>query len=340
MTDTRLYIGVGAGLFEARGNGSWEARPLGLMGKGGIRGLVVDAKDPSRLYAACGAAGVWRSLDGGRTWQEANEGVTYLEGYSLTQQPQTGELYYGSQPAAVFKSTDGGESWSHCEHLHSLPETLFWTFPQPPHIAHVKDIQVSPLDPKLLYGAVEEGWIIHSADGGQTWETLKQGVEFDSHAVTLMPDDVNLVITTSGNGIYRSENGGKTFERSDEGITGQFLPGGYMSPVAVHPKRPEVMFVGAAEVPPPWWFTRKQGANAHFYRSDDRGRSWKPIDHGDEVIRGGPRGITVDPEDPDRVFFGTMDGTVWVTEDGGRSARKILAELKGPVGAIRVAPRG
>lgn len=338
MTDIKLYMGLGAGLFEARGNGSWQAQPLGLTSMGAVRGLVADVNDPDRLYAATGLAGVQRSHDGGRTWQAANEGILYLEGYSICQQASTGDLYFGTQPAAVFKSVDGGDSWEHCSALHEMEETLFWTFPRPPHIAHVRDLQVSAVDPKLVYGAVEEGWIIHSADGGKSWVTLKQGVEFDSHAVTLMPDSTNVVLATSGRGVYRSEDGGKTFVRSDEGITGHFGTG-YMSPAAVHPKRPRTLFTAAAEVPPPYWMTRAQGGNTCFFRSDDQGSTWKPLNHGDETLVGGPRGLAIDPADPDRVFFGVSDGTVWMTEDGGQTLRKILSGLKGPVFTLQVAPR-
>jgi len=333
---TKLFLGVGSGLLEVTGNGSWNVRPMGLMGTGGIRGLVIDAKDPDRMYAATLRAGVQRSRDGGRTWEDANEGVLYLEGYSICQQPQTAELYLGTQPASVFKSSDGGDSWTDCSKLRDMEETLFWTFPQAPHIAHVRDIQVSAVDPKLVYGAVEEGWVVHSNDGGDSWVTLKQGVEFDSHAVTLMPDDVNVVLATSGFGVYRSEDGGRTFDRSDEGIKGQ-LGGGYMSPAVVHPKRPNTLYAAAAEVPPPWWRTRKPGANSHFFRSDDQGRSWQQLQHGDEVITGGPRAIAIDPEDPDRVFFGLMNGGLWMTEDGGKSVNKVLEGLEGPVGAIQFA---
>ncbi|HEX6511632.1 MAG TPA: hypothetical protein VF157_04990, partial [Chloroflexota bacterium] len=286
---TRLLVGVGAGLIEVSGAGDdWNVRPIGLQGAGGIRGLVIDAKDPDHMYTATMRAGVQRTCDGGRTWAGANEGVLYLEGYSICQQPQTGDLYFGTQPASVFKSTDGGDSWTDCRKLREMDETLFWTFPNPPHIAHVRDLQVSISDPNLVYGAVEEGWVVHSHDGGNSWVTLKQGVEFDSHAVTLMPDDPNLVLATSGRGVYRSENGGQTFERSDEGIKGAF-GGGYMSPAKVHPERPNTLFAAAAEVPPPWWRTRKEGAHSHFFRSDDKGRSWRQLAHGDEVITGGPR---------------------------------------------------
>jgi len=108
-----------------------------------------------------------------------------------------------------------------------------------------------------------------------------------------------------------------------------------MSPAKVHPKRPATMFAGAAEAPPPWWRTRKEGANTHFFRSDDQGRSWTSLSHGGEVITGGPRSVAIDPGDPDRVFFGLADGCIWSTEDGGKSVSKVLEGLEGPVWTIQ-----
>jgi photosystem II stability/assembly factor-like uncharacterized protein len=334
---TRLFVGAGDSLLEmTRSNGHWDVQPTGLQGAGTVRGLVIDAKDPDRLYAATLQGGVRRSLDGGRTWHAANQGLLYLEGYSICQQPETGELYFGTEPASVFKSTDGADSWTDCPRLRQMEDTLFWKFPLPPHIAHVKDVQVSAVDPRLVYGAVEEGWVVHSHDGGESWETLKQGVDFDAHAITLLPDDAQVVLATTGRGVFRSENGGKTFERSDEGITGPF-GGGYMSPAKVHPARPKTLFAGAAEVPPPWWRTRTQGANSHFFRSDDRGLSWTQLPHGEEAITGGPRAVGIDPDDPDRVFFGLANGDLWITENGGQSVNKLPERLGGPVWVIQFA---
>jgi len=166
------------------------------------------------------------------------------------------------EPASVFKSSDGGETSTDCRQVRNLPETQFWTFPRPPHLAHVKDIAVRQEDHKVIFGAIEEGWVIRSTDGGETWETLKQGVEFDAHFVTVMPDDPNVVVVTSGTGVYRSENGGETFVKSDRGIRGALAS--YMSPAAVHPSRPRTLFAGAADAPPPFWRARAEGANAGF----------------------------------------------------------------------------
>ena len=110
-----------------------------------------------------------------------------------------------------------------------------------------------------------------------------------------------------------------------------------MGTAAVHPERPQVIFTGAAEVPPPFWFNRPQGANGIFYRSDDQGKTWKRLTQ--EPLRASPRATFIDPEDPDRVFFGMTDGSVWHTPDGGRSFRKVVEGLSGWIAAIHISRR-
>lgn len=334
-TDTILLLGTNNGIFQARDHGGdlYETTPLGPEGKI-VMGLAVDPNDPRRIHAATQNDGMWRTTDGGRTWHETNKGILYKDLWSLACHPTTGALYAGSQPPSIFKSTDGGDTWTDCRKIRALEDSLHWTFPPPPHIAHVKHITLSAEDPNLVYGAVEEGWLIRSADGGATWETQKQGVSFDSHSVLLLPGEPSVVLATSGNGVFRSENGGESFKRSDKGIPAGFTGGGYMGTAAVHPARPQVIFTGAAELPPPFWFNRAQGANSAFYRSDDQGRTWSRLPGSPESLRAAPRSTFIDPANPDRVFYGMTDGSVWHTPDGGQSFRKVVQGLSGWIAAI------
>jgi photosystem II stability/assembly factor-like uncharacterized protein len=285
---------------------------------------------------------MWRTIDGGATWHEINKGILYKEIWSLAQHPLTGELFAGSSPPSIFKSRDGGDTWADCAAIRKLEDSLHWTFPPPPHIAHVKDITLREDDTGVIYAAIEEGWVIRSTDAGSTWETLKHGVSFDSHSVTVMPGNPSVLLVTSGEGLYRSENGGEKFVRSDTGIVGGFMGRGYMGTAAVHKARPDVVFTGAADAPPPFWFTRKEGAKGAFYRSDDAGKTWARLEGPSvpEATRGAPRSTFIDPEDPDRVIYGMTDGSVWMSEDAGRSFRLIAEGLPGWIAAITFVSRG
>jgi hypothetical protein len=181
-------------------------------------------------------------------------------------------VFVGTGPAAVFKSTDFGENWTFAEQLHTLPETIEWTFPNPPHIAHVKGFGLSREDPSVVFAALEEGWLIRSKDGGETWMTLRNGTVYDSHTVTVMPDNPNVVISASGNGIVRSEDLGDHFVPAMEGLTRE-----YVAQIAFHESAPNVLFTAAAGVPPRDW-RRKEGAA----RDDELAKSSRLVSRGHE----------------------------------------------------------
>lgn len=328
----RLLIGTGAGVFVATPDdrGGYALRATGPEDCS-VSAVLLDKDDPRRIYAATRNEGLWVSPDGGASWQERNRGILYKDLWYLAQHPRSGEIYLAGRPPSIFKSADRGETWTHLRSLHTLEESLHWTMPRAPHIAHVKHIALREDDPTWVCAAIEEGWLVRSTDGGQSWVTLKQGVAFDAHAVMAWPDDPRLLLATTGEGVFRSENGGDTFSRSDQGIEAPFSRGAYVSPPGMHPARPEVVFVGAAEVPPPIWHTRREGAGSSFYRSDDRGRTWKKLP-GEGLpgpLPGAVRSCVADPWDPDRFYFGTTDGQVWVTPDGGASFRLVAESLPG-----------
>ena len=330
--DRVLYIGTNEGVYCAEPNGGddYSVRSLGLQGQGMIRcPVLVDKDDPRLLYTGTTKGGMFRSEDGGERWTEINQGITYKEVWSTAQNPTTGEIVVGTGPASVFKSTNRGESWSDCEHLRSLPETKEWTFPNPPHVAHVKGLDISG---SRIMGAVEEGWLVRSADNGQTWQDILSGTNFDSHYVLTMPDNPDIVISTSGGGIYRSEDGGVTFGDWMQGLNAR-----YMAQITVHPSRPNVLFTAAAEVPPPGW-RRPEGANAGFFRSENQGKSWDRLSGGLPYFKAAPRAVAGDPDDPNAFFVGMTDGTVWMTEDGGESFTQIISGL-GQVLSLRPAHR-
>ena len=322
-----LMLATGNGVFLAEDNGvGYEPRPLGLEGRGIVRWIVADPFDPGRAWAATERAGVWRTDDGGATWAEKNEGLVYKHCLSLALHPATGDLYVGTEPACIFRSTDGGESWVELETLRRLGTRKDWTFPGPPYVAHVRGIGLSASDPDVVFGAVEEGWLVRSSDGGESWVNIKEGTEFDSHTVTVLPDG-GTVVSASGHGLYRSTDGGETFAQSDAGIAHPYLIN-----VAVHPDRPNVLFTAGAEVPPPGW-RRPEGAGAGFYRSEDGGESWTRLTGGlPERIGPAPRSIAVDPASPETVFVGLNDGALWASRDGGEGFSRVASNLPPIVG--------
>jgi hypothetical protein len=331
-SERMLYVGTEDGLYQAQPDGKeYRAMPLALQSKGALRSpVLLDRDDPRRVFAATARAGVQRSEDGGQTWREINDGILYKETWCIVQHPGSGEIFVGTGPSAVFKSSDGGDHWIDCERLRDLPETIDWTFPRPPHVSHVKGLAIRQDNAAIILGAIEEGWIVRSQDGGKSWQNIKDGVEFDAHSVGVMPDNPEVVIATSGKGIYKSTNGGDSFAESSEGLDCR-----YMAQLVCHPARPNVLFTAAAAVPPPLW-RRPEGARAAFYRSENQAKTWQRLSGGlPDHFRPAPRAIAGDPEDPSAFFVGMTDGTIWLSADDGESFRQIIGGLPA-VTSIRV----
>ena len=96
-----LYFGTANGLYVGEpGTDGYSARPIGLDGTGDFRApVVVDCRDKSVLYAGTNKAGMFRSRDAGRTWQEINQGLVYKNVWSIAQHPTTDALVVGTSPA-------------------------------------------------------------------------------------------------------------------------------------------------------------------------------------------------------------------------------------------------
>jgi len=327
-----LYISTERGLMRGRLNGTLEdVRPIGLERYGRAWSVVADHRNPRRLYVGTTRGGVFRSDDAGETWAKKSEGLYFQEVSCVVQHPSTGELFAGTRPASIFKSADYGESWVNLDGLHTLEGMEHWTFPHAPFFPHVKAIGLAERNPKLILGAVEEGWLVRSTDGGVTWANLTDGPEFDSHSVYSMPDRENVVISTSGKGVYRSENGGDEFVPANDGLNSR-----YLAQLAFHTERPQILFTAGAEVPPPEW-RRPEGARPQFYRSENQGRSWQALSGGlPNDLRAAPRVVAGDSAVPGWVMVGMQNGEVWLSRDFGESFRRIASGLPAVFGITSV----
>jgi len=119
---------------------AWRVSRRLLEGKH-ISCLLIE---PGRgiFFAATHGDGIYASEDEGRTWVRKDRGVEFADIYSLNFVESGGELrlYAGTEPAHLFVSADMGESWREIPSIRSVPSAEKWTFPGPPHIAHVKNI--------------------------------------------------------------------------------------------------------------------------------------------------------------------------------------------------------
>jgi photosystem II stability/assembly factor-like uncharacterized protein len=251
----KLYIGTDDGVAVYQGQQEeWRPRYLRLQG----HTVTALATRGDQAWAGT-LEGLWRSPDGGATWQPADAGLSVRHVRSLALYPglagDAGLLLAGTEPAAIFASHDAGVTWTESADVARLRDARAWSLPYSPAAGCVRGFASTTGSP-TLYAAVEVGGVLRSDDAGATWQLLDGGVHPDVHAVAQPPDAPDLVYAATGGGSFRSQDGGQSWDLIGEG---------YVRAVWIDPDHPQVVLTGPA---------RYVGAMGRIERSGSRGDTW------------------------------------------------------------------
>jgi len=256
----RPDLSTGDGIYKSIDGGkSWQH--LGLRDGQQIGQIIIDPKDANRVfvavlghpYGANAERGVFRSTDGGQTWQKilykdentgaialafdpTNSQIIYADLWASRQGPWENGAWQGTG-SGLYKSIDGGATW------HQLTKGL-------PSVAQGLGrigIAVAPSDPTRLYANVDApqlGGVYLSDDAGESWrrvnsETRIWGRGSDFAEVKVDPKNKDIVYSANTS-TYRSIDGGKTFKA----IKG--APGGddYHT-VWINPDNPQIILLAS-----------------------------------------------------------------------------------------------
>jgi len=233
---------VGTGEFTLRGNSSygdgvykttdagatWSF--LGLKDTRQIAAVLVHPWNPDLVYvAALGHGfgpnperGVFRSKDGGKTWDKilfrndsagagdlvmdpANPSTLYAATWQVVRRPW--DISSGGAGSAIYKTTDGGDHWTELTHNPGLPKGTLGNI----------GLAVSPANPRILWAMLEadSGGLYRSGDAGATWQRINSRSDihwrpFYFTRVFADPADTNTVYLPNGT-LFRSTDGGKKF---------------------------------------------------------------------------------------------------------------------------------
>ncbi|MGE0771982.1 MAG: glycosyl hydrolase [Cyclobacteriaceae bacterium] len=302
---------------------------------GRIADIAIHPEDDNVWYVAVGSGGVWKTTNAAVTWTPIFDDQPVYSTGCVTIDPNnphivwvgTGENVGGRHVGfgdGVYKSSDDGKSWTNMglklsEHIskiivHPDNSDIVWVAAQGP-----------------LWNKGGERGLYKTTDGGKTWKkTLGDDEWVGVTDLVIDPRDPSRLYAATwqrhrtvaaymgggpGTALYRSQDGGETWEKLTKGIPKSNL--GKIG-LAISPQNPDILYA-AIET------DRKSGA---LYRSTDRGSSWEKMSN---TVSGGTgphyyQELYASPHAFDRLYL--MDVRIQVSDDGGRTFRTLREREK------------
>jgi photosystem II stability/assembly factor-like uncharacterized protein len=267
------HVGYGDGIYKSLDGGrSW--RNMGLRESEHISTILIDPRNSDIVYVAVqgplwspgGDRGLYRTSDGGETWQRILAGGEYTGVNDIAMDPRDPDVLYvsthqryrnvaalinGGPESGIYKTTDGGETWR--ELTKGLPEEDLGKI----------GLAVSPQNPDVVYAAIElahrKGGFWRSTDGGASWEKQSDYVAGGTgphyyQEIWPSPHRFDRVYHADVR-LHVTEDGGTTFRSIDK-------PNKHVDnhAIAFDPNDPDYLLVGC---------------DGGLYESWDLGETWK-----------------------------------------------------------------
>ena len=281
--------------------GEWQ--PLSDLPRS-INTFVVDPSNPKVLYAGTGengsGSGVYKSEDGGVTWQLAANGLPAADVKALALNSSNPRQLYAMVDVRgeIYTSPDAGANWKR------LADTqLFGGFE--------RELYTAPTNERLLLSLSRPGGLARSTDGGRTWTALRKGLPGDENEVYVMslaidPTDANVIYAGTGgfvgqgHGVYKSTDGGDSWSASNRGLIDYRI-----TAIAIDPADPKIVYAGSDA--------------GELFRTDDGGQTWTdlteqlPLDPNSHTTL---QRITFDPTQPDQLYVLTNNAGILIGSTG------------------------
>ena len=318
------YIGTASGgLWKTANDGTtfdpiFDEQPVQSIGA-----VAVFQPNPSTLWAGTGegnprnsqnsGAGIYKSLDAGRTWQlmgleltrNIHRVITHPSDPNTVWVGAQGNPYTADEHRGVYKTIDGGKTWRKA--LEANNKT------------GVAELRIDPSNPNKLFAALwqlqrtpwdltsggEGSGLFVSIDGGETWSDLseKGGLPkkpYGRIGIAVAPSNPNVIYTlieNKKNAMYKSEDGGATWTMINEKTIGS-RPF-YFADLYVDPRNEN----------------RVYNLYSRLAKSENGGKDFEVIEDWGFEVHADHQAFWIHPDDPDFIIDGTDGGLYW-TKDG------------------------
>ena len=317
---TRIYLATESGVWRSLDAGaSWQKANAGLQ-EGAplpppVSSLAAVARPAGTVFATT-SFGLYRSTDGARSWKRLTQGLPTSAASVIIPAPSDPQILYvlfGDR--GLYRTSNGGNSWKP-------------VVGPPARFTEIFSLVVDPRSANTLYSSIRGGAVLRSTDGALHWsETGRLPGDFP---VAVTPDPflprrlyASLLETLlASGGVYRSDDGGATWQRRSAGyaaLTALSLD--------VAPDDPDRLWTQS--------FTA-------LFRNDGEGLPWSRVNLPLRFFPGGPRSLAAVSSSTLflRAAFGSPGPPtdIWKTEDGGVSWDSLHASTGEPILLFRLAP--
>jgi photosystem II stability/assembly factor-like uncharacterized protein len=208
------------GVFKTTDGGATWKKTLYIDADTGCSDIDIDSQNPRILYAGMytfrrkpwrfdsggGRTALYRSKDGGDTWEKLTQGLpkTPMDRIGVAVAPSNPSTVYmvteTKTEGNLFRSDDHGDTW---RMVLNNPNINFRPF-------YYSDLRVDPINPERVFSL--GGSLMMSSDGGQTFSSIAGGVHSDHQALWIDPKNSNYILSGSDGGFQVSLDGGRSWE--------------------------------------------------------------------------------------------------------------------------------
>ncbi|HXG91671.1 MAG TPA: glycosyl hydrolase [Blastocatellia bacterium] len=319
--------------FGATGGGVWKTTDGGInwmpvsdeyFKTGSVGAIGIAESDPNVIYVGMGESpirgnvshgdGVYKSTDAGKTWKHVGLDDTrqisrvrvHPKNPDIVYVAAQGHVWGPNEQRGIFRSTDGGKTW----------QKVLYRSPK----AGASDLILDPTNANVIYAAFWEVYrtpwtlesggpgsgIFKSTDGGDTWNELTKNPGLPKGIIGNIgitvspanPDRVWAIVEAEDGGVFRSDNAGRTWTKTNEQRALR-QRAWYYTRIYADPHNAESVYV----------------LNTSMYRSNDGGRTFNAISG---IHHGDCHDLWIAPNDPARMILGD-DGGAEVSHNGGRT---------------------